>query len=25
VGMDAEQKQVEVKWDQLLPMLKHGH
>ena len=24
-GMDAEQKQVEVKWDQLLPMLKHGH
>jgi len=22
-GMDAEQKQVEVKWDQLLPMLKH--
>ena len=25
VGMDAEQKQVEVKWDQLLPILKHGH
>ena len=25
VGMDAEQKQVEVKWHQLLPMLKHGH
>jgi histidyl-tRNA synthetase len=25
VGMDVEQKQVEVKWDQLLPMLKHGH
>ena len=25
VGMDVEQKQVEVKWHQLLPMLKHGH